>query len=309
MGPRQLRDLVVFPTKDRPEFFSVYHGHVFQYNLKTQKKAPLLSDLDFSPTCIAAKDDFLAVGGQRSQLLVKHLGLDWVGTKTIGGSINNCLAISTAQGGPHVYVGNNDETIKVISVPGMGAVTTIPVGCAVNYLAISPDQTRMACVGDSREVLVFDISGREPYKVISTLKMDDSGFSVAWSPSGSLLATGSQDGTCHVFDTRSAHRLVHLHGSQDTPKGAIRNVKFSPSVGSVDLLAFSEHTCTINLMDTRTWDQQDQIRVSPPDVDVNISGMAWAPDGRSLCVGLENGVLEYKVNLRARYAFPTGSIL
>lgn len=251
----------------------------------------------------------MAVGGQRSQLLVKHTSSNWSALKTLGGAINNCIAISAGRSGPRVLVGNNDETIKVISIPDLGTVTTLPIGAAVNYISINPDSTMMACVGDCNSVMLFDISQPDAFKQIGTLKMEDSGFSLSWNRTGTQLAAGSQDGTVHVWDTRSTRRLAHLHGSQDTPKGAIRNVKFSQS-NSVDLLAFSEHTSVVNFVDARTWGDQDAVRVSPStDIDVNVSGMAWAPDSRSLVVGLENGALEYRIDMRSRHSFPQGSLV
>lgn len=229
--------------------------------------------------------------------------------KTIGGAINNCLTIQEGSEGCRILVGNNDETIKVVSVPDMGTVTTIPIGAAVNYLSISPNGKMLACVGDTNDVLLFDIGQPDSYKMVGCFKMEDSGFSVAWSRNSMHLAAGSQDGTVHVWDVRSigSSRLARLSGQQACPKGAIRNVKFSQA-GSIDLLGFTEHCSVVNLVDARTYEGQDQVQVAG-QADVNLSGMAWTPDGRSLCVGMEAAVLEYKVEMKSRLTFPHGSIL
>lgn len=269
----------------------------------------MLSDLDFSPTCIAAYEDMLAVGGQRSQLLVKHTASNWSALKSLGGAINNCIAMYMSSEGPRVMVGNNDETIKVVSIPDLGTVTTLPIGSAVNYISVNPDQTLMACVGDSTDVMVFGLREQDRYPMVHVLKMNDSGFGLSWNKTGTQLAAGSQDGTVHVWDMRSTKRLAHIQGAQNPPKGAIRNVKFSQS-GSVDLLAFSEHTSVVNLVDARTFEGCDAIRVSQsPDIDVNISGIAFTPDSKSLVVGLENGALEYRIDMKSRHAFPHGQLL
>jgi hypothetical protein len=211
--------------------------------------------------------------------------------------------------GPRVLVGNNDETIKVVSIPDLGTVTTLPIGSAVNYISVSPDQKLMACVGDCNDVMIFGLTEADRFPIVNVLKMEDSGFGISWNKSGTQLAAGSQDGSVHVYDMRSTKRLAHLRGQQAPPKGAIRNVKFSQS-GSVDLLAFSEHTSVVNLVDARTFEDCDTIRVSQTaDIDVNISGMAFTPDSKSLMVGLENGALEYRIDLKSRHAFPQGQLL
>lgn len=65
----------------------------------------------------------------------------------------------------------------------------------------------------------------------------------------------------------------------------------------------------MNLVDARTFDDVESIRVSPVDVDVNIAGLAFAPDSKSIMVASENGTLEYRIDMRARHSFPAGSIM
>lgn len=273
------------------------------------QKIGVFSDLDFAPTCMAAMDGLIAVGGQSGQLLVKQTGLNWTAFKSVGSTINNSIAISGGTDGQRIYVGNNDETIKVFSVPDLGTVATLPIGSAVNHIAISPDQQTMACVGDCNDVVMLDLRERDAFRMAGVLKMSDSGFGLGWSRNGMQLAAGSQDGTVSVWDVRSSKRMVKLESTQATPKGAVRSVKFSQT-GSVDLLAFSEHTAFVNLVDARTFEDSCSIRVSPSlDVEVNISGMAFSPDSKSLMVGLEGGVLEYPIDVKSRMTFPLGSIL
>ncbi|KAJ2116495.1 hypothetical protein GGF48_004821, partial [Coemansia sp. RSA 921] len=76
---------------------------------------------------------------------------------------------------------------------------------------------------------------------------NDASFSCDWSQSSELFAVGSQDGYVTVWDVRSQQKMVQLETYQHgRSRGACRNVKFSPS-GSVDLLAFSEHTSYVNI--------------------------------------------------------------
>jgi hypothetical protein len=68
-------------------------------------------------------------------------------------------------------------------------------------------------------------------------------------------------------------------------KGACRSVKFSPSP-SIDLLAFTEHVSYVNIVDARTFDGKQSIRVAPPGSDVHVSGISWSPDSRGIFVGM-----------------------
>lgn len=52
---------------------------------------------------------------------------------SVGGSINNALCISEHLGGTRLLISNNDETIKVYSLPGLQRLTSIQLPTAVNY--------------------------------------------------------------------------------------------------------------------------------------------------------------------------------
>jgi len=52
---------------------------------------------------------------------------------SVGGSINNALCISEHLGGTRLLISNNDNTIKVYSLPGLQRLTSILLPTAVNY--------------------------------------------------------------------------------------------------------------------------------------------------------------------------------
>ena len=92
---------------------------------------------------------------------------------------------------------------------------------------------------------------------------------------------------CFKFkrDVRSSEKLAKF-GSKQNPqvKGACRSVKFSPS-GSMDLLMYSEHVSYINVVDTRTFEEKQVIRVSPPNIDQHIAGITFTSDSKHAFVG------------------------
>ena len=144
-------------------------------------------------------------------------------------------------GTPRIYICNNDETIKVYSLPDLQRITTINLPTAVNYASISPDGTKLIAVGDSPQVFLYEIGRNGSYQRTATLAGSaDAAFSCAWNQSSNKFAVASQDGYVCVWDVRSSEKLVKL-GSKQNPqvKGACRSVKFSPS-GSIDLLMYSE---------------------------------------------------------------------
>jgi len=304
----QLRDLLVCPNS-RKEFICVNQNNVISYNTESKKASPILKDLNFSPTSITCSNGFLAVGGQRSQLMVKQLNGQWYAQTVVGGSINNALCISNHPYGTRLYICNNDETIKIYTLPGLQRVEFISLPTAVNYASVSPDGRKMVAVGDSNQVFLYDISNSGTYKRISTLKAsNDAGFSCTWNQNSENFAVASQDGVISVWDVRSSEKLAKITSTQYSQvKGACRCAKYSPS-GVVDLLMFSEHVSYVNIVDARTYNQIQTVRVSPQGIDQHISGITFSPDSKSIFVGLENNILEYEVDLMKRRSFPYGTI-
>jgi WD40 repeat protein len=173
--------------------------------------------------------------------MVRQLNGPWFAQTTVGGSINNAMCISNHLGSTRLLICNNDETIKVLSLPHLQRITTITLPTAVNYCSVSPDGKKMIAVGDSNQVYLYDISYSGGYSKIATLTTtSDAGFSCAWNQSSEKFAVACQDGFVCVWDVRSSEKLAKL-GSKQNPqvKGACRCVKFSPT-GSIDLLMYSE---------------------------------------------------------------------
>lgn len=75
---------------------------------------------------------YLAVGGQRSELVVRELHGNWAVTTTTGGSINNGVTVAETNGEKRLMVSNNDETIKVFSIPSMHLIDNLCLPTAVN---------------------------------------------------------------------------------------------------------------------------------------------------------------------------------
>ncbi|KAI8807093.1 WD40-repeat-containing domain protein [Cladochytrium replicatum] len=305
----QLRDLLACP-KSRNEFYFVHQNNVFGYETETKQTSHVLKDLTFSPTSLTTGCGYLAAGGPQSQLMVRQLYTSWFAQTTVSGSINNALCISSHLGSTRLLICNNDETIKVYSLPGLQRLTSLSLPTAVNYASVSPDGRKMVAVGDTNAAYLFDISASGGYQQIATwTATSEACFSCSWNQTSEKFAVASQDGCVCVWDIRSSEKLAKLTTKQfPHKKGAARCVKFSPS-GSIDLLMYSEHVSYINLVDARTFNERQTLRVAPPGFDQHISGLTFTPDSKTIFVGLENAVMEYDVDTMSRRCFPEGSII
>lgn len=163
-----------------------------------------------------------------------------------GGSINNALEISRHFNEDRILVCNNDQCLKIYSLPSLSEAAIITYPTPINASAISPDGSKMVTVGDTSDIFFHGLNSPAStipeYKLVSTLKAtNDASFSISWNPSSSVFAVGSQDGFVSVFDVRKlGQKLALLKSFQNhRDRQAVRKVTFSPS-GSIDLLAFSE---------------------------------------------------------------------
>ena len=69
--------MITFPTKDKREIVGVYQNCVLQYNTARKTSTSLLKDISFSPTAVTSAFGYLAVGGQRSQVIIRQLNSNW----------------------------------------------------------------------------------------------------------------------------------------------------------------------------------------------------------------------------------------
>ncbi|KAI9502286.1 WD40-repeat-containing domain protein [Coemansia spiralis] len=312
-----LRDVVLCPSQ-KPELYSIYRCNVDKYDIQKQQSTRILGDLEFDPVSLAIGGDFIVVGGQRAELAVARLSDPSSPTVVrSGGSINNFdgvtnLNIMSSNDMPRLLVCNNDHTVRLMSLPDLRIVTELKFPTAVNYAAISPDGAKMCVVGDSNEVFLFNKHGDDFEKIATLTASNDASFSCDWNQSSQLFAVGSQDGYATVWDIRSQQKMVQLETFQHgRSRGACRNVKFSPS-GSIDLLAFSEHTSYVNVVDTRSFEKRQILRADSPSLlsqDLQITGLRFSSDSSALFVGLEESILEYAVDRIGRYSFSTSEII
>jgi WD40 repeat protein len=100
------------------------------------------------------------------------------------------------------------------------------------------------------------------------------GLGVAFSPDGTRLASGSQEGLVTVWDASTGKELLTLRGHA----GAVSSVAFSPDG---DRIASASHDHTVKIWDAGTG--QEVLALSGNDEPVE--SVAFSPDGRHLASG------------------------
>ena len=99
--------------------------------------------------------------------------------------------------------------------------TTLPITGPALWIAISPDNARLATAMGSR-AMVWDLYTGQSLATMSGHQ--DMIYVLAFSPDGKRLATGSADMTARVWDANTGQELLVL----SSQKGSINDVDFSP---------------------------------------------------------------------------------
>ena len=191
-----------------------------------------------------------------------------------------------------VLVGNNDQTLKEIDVTGKtGTVLSdhlLP--WPVNHVSCN-DRNLLCVAGDACEALLLDRRSQE--KAGTLTGHLDFVFCSDWQ-NEFTVATGSQDGTCRVFDIRNTQTPLKVLG---TVLGAARSVRFS---SCKKFLAFSEPSDYIHLYDVQSNYRDAQVL----DFFGNIAGIAFSPDSSRLSVAISDSM--FGCLLEFRRCVPSG---
>ncbi|KAG2358433.1 WD40-repeat-containing domain protein [Suillus spraguei] len=186
----------------------------------------------------------------------------------------------------------------------------------VNHSSISPDGRTLLSVGDSPRIYLHSLAGgaRLTFNRVTTLQIPSAihpnalvaSFSTAWSADGLKFAVACQEGVIAIWDVRSTKPLKVLHTSRErgggdsewmsddpwdwtrrtsrAPGWGARSVKFGcGGVGGRaghEVMTYTEHTNLLHVLDARTFETEEIIRV--PNISCSQTPPAHAPVPPSL---------------------------
>ncbi|PWA93636.1 WD40/YVTN repeat-like-containing domain-containing protein [Artemisia annua] len=235
-------------------------------------------------SAIAVNDNFLVAGGFQGELVCKRLDKEGVSfcTKTTyeddeGKAITNAIEIyNNLSGGMHFMASNNDCGVREYEMEGFQLVNDFRFPWPVNHTSMSPDRKLITVVGDHVDGLLVDSASG---KTVATVKGHlDYSFASAWHPDGRIFATGNQDKTCRVWDSRNLSNAVSvLKGNM----GAVRSVRFS---SDGQFLVVGEPADFVHVYDTNlNYEKGQEI-----DFFGEISGVSLSPDDETLYIGVSD---------------------
>ncbi|MHC5544039.1 WD40 repeat domain-containing protein, partial [Singulisphaera rosea] len=148
----------------------------------------------------------------------------------------------------------------------------------LSHISFSPDGRTLASTGWNGAVCFWDPKTGESSPGLEPLKEPNSALALAYSPDGTLLAVGRDQGVLQVWDF-VAHR-ERFRASMDN-KGRVQSLAFTPD-GRTLASASQEETC-VRLWDTATGKER---RVLKFDDNMVFPGtLAISPDGARLALG------------------------
>ncbi|KAG0346703.1 hypothetical protein BG004_001043 [Podila humilis] len=282
----QLRNLVAATSKNDVYYLnnnSIQHWSPQLRTSRTILGSPLkqaYAEVPHRITTMAAMDHNLLVGGEDGSFT--YMNLQTCQAPVFGSFTNgeyleiNSIEMSHSRTGmAHAYVSTNDLRIRCVDLNSLAIYSEFPSEWYVNYTTQSPDGHMIAIVGDQAEGQVLSVNSKE---VIATLKGHQRfSFSCSWSPDSRYLATGSDDNSTCIYDTRKMSDPVHILGTEI--QESVRVLRYS-SCGRY--LVMAEERDFIHIVDTAS----DYKQAQKIDFIGDVSGLSLTPDAEGLFVGV-----------------------
>ncbi|SBW22496.1 WD40 repeat-containing protein [Candidatus Protofrankia californiensis] len=226
--------------------------------------------------------------------------------RTLTGHTAAVRSVAFSPDGTTLATGGDDHTIRLWEA-ATGQQTRRLSGHtgAVRSVAFSPDGTTLATGSDDGTVQLWDATGRpgnrrpgnrRPDRITDHTHDVHEVQTLAFSPDGTTLATGSDDGTVQLWDVISSRRTAMLTGHT----GAVWSVVFSPD-GTTLATGGDDHT--IRLWEAATGQQTAQLTRHTD----HVHAVAFSPDGTTLATGSDDGTVQlWDVISSRRTAMLTG---
>lgn len=210
---------------------------------------------------------------------------------------NTPLSAAFSPDGQTLACGSQNGTVQFWNIDKQQLATQLPPPPVLRYkswgwhpwsvlsVAFSPDGKMLATVGNTQIYLWECLSDGAEYKAkINSVRVDriwcqkailmghkQDVANIAFSPDGSLIASGSWDNTIKLFNAESGQYKTTFIGHTQS----VKSVAFSPDGQT---LASGSNDGTARLWDTATGTEKTTLIGHNPWV----TGVAFSPDGRTL---------------------------
>ncbi|KAB5521983.1 hypothetical protein DKX38_026302 [Salix brachista] len=228
---------------------------------------------------LAVKGNLLVAGGFQGELICKHLdrpGVSFCSRTTYDdNAITNAVEIyDSPSGAVHFTASNNDCGVRDFDMEKYQLSKHFRFPWPVNHTSLSPDGKLLTIVGDNPAGMLVNSSTGKTVASLSGHR--DFSFASAWHPDGVTFATGNQDKTCRIWDTRNLSESVAvLKGNL----GAIRSIRFT---SDGQYMAMAEPADFVHVYDVKNGYEKEQ------EIDFfgEISGVSFSPDTEALYIGV-----------------------
>lgn len=256
------------------------------WNLETGEPVKTLTMTDDRVHSLAiSPDGQTLVSGGRENINIWNLKTGEV-VETLKGHEQEVDLLSISNNGRILASsGSSDKTINIWNLRTGKLINTLSVDVRIDSLAISPDG-RILVIGSGEYrspgntfILTIKIYNLETGELLKTLTGHKNGvYSLAISPDGQTLVSGSRDSTIKIWNLETGELLHTLTGHED----------------SVSSLAISPDGLTLVSGNDRRWDNAtikmwnlktgELIKtISEPNYDVNF--LSFSGDGKTLVSG------------------------